>query len=56
VLDPFAGSGTTGKVAVETGRRFLGVELNPDYIALAATRIESGRRRELELFPTKRSA
>jgi DNA modification methylase len=35
VLDPFAGSGTTGAVAVALGRRFLGIELNPDYAALA---------------------
>ena len=31
VLDPFAGSGTTGEVASELGRRALLVELNPDY-------------------------
>ena len=31
VLDPFGGSGTTGKVALELGRRALLIELNPDY-------------------------
>jgi DNA modification methylase len=42
VLDPFMGSGTTGKVALYQGRRFIGFELNPDYIDLAlATRFES---------------
>ena len=39
VLDPFAGSGTTGMVAVEEGRRFLGFELNEEYCDLARRRI-----------------
>lgn len=38
-LDPFAGSGTVGVVALRHGRLFLGVELNPDYAALANARI-----------------
>ena len=40
VLDPFFGSGTTGVVAAQEGRRFIGIELNPDYAALAQQRIE----------------
>lgn len=39
VLDPFAGSGTTGQAALEEGRRFLGVELSPYYAEVAATRV-----------------
>lgn len=39
VLDPFTGSGTTGEVAVKHGRNFVGIELNPEYIQLAETRI-----------------
>ena len=39
VLDPFAGSGTTGVVALRHGRSFIGIELNPEYIALARKRI-----------------
>jgi DNA modification methylase len=39
VLDPFTGSGTTGAVAVRHGRDFIGIELNPEYVALARTRI-----------------
>lgn len=35
VLDPFAGVGTTVLVAKRLGRRFVGIELNPDYVALA---------------------
>ena len=35
VLDPFAGSGTVGVVALRHGRRFLGCELNPKYVEMA---------------------
>lgn len=41
VLDPFAGSGTTGWVAMRTGRRFVGVELNPAYVEAAARRLDN---------------
>ena len=41
VLDPFAGSGTTGVVALRHGRNFIGVELNPEYIKLAEERIKN---------------
>lgn len=40
ILDPFMGSGTTGVACVRTGRRFIGVEIDPDYFALALRRIE----------------
>jgi DNA modification methylase len=39
VLDPFAGSGTTGAVAVGHGRSAVLIELNPDYLQLARERI-----------------
>jgi hypothetical protein len=39
VLDPFLGSGTTGAVAVNLGRVFIGIELNPEYVKLAERRI-----------------
>ena len=39
VLDPFFGSGTTGKVAYEMGRDYIGIELNFDYAKLARERI-----------------
>lgn len=39
VLDPFAGSGTTGVVAVRHGRQFVGIELNRDYAEMARRRI-----------------
>ncbi len=41
VLDPFAGSGTSGVVALRRGREFIGIELNPKYAELARTRIGS---------------
>jgi len=39
VLDPFMGSGSTGKGAVREGRRFVGIELNPEYFEIARARI-----------------
>jgi site-specific DNA-methyltransferase (cytosine-N4-specific) len=39
VLDPFIGSGTAGDVAQRMGRRFVGVELNPDYAKDAELRL-----------------
>lgn len=43
VLDPFAGSCTTGLAALRAGRRFVGVDLNPEYLDLALrTRLRQG--------------
>lgn len=39
VLDPFMGSGTTGAAATKNGRRFIGIEIDPDYLAIAKERI-----------------
>lgn len=39
ILDPFNGSGTTGQVAIELGRHYVGCELNPEYIALTEKRL-----------------
>lgn len=39
VLDPFAGSGSTLLRAKQLDRRFIGVELNPEYVALAQKRV-----------------
>lgn len=39
VLDPFAGSGTTGAVAKRLGRNFVGVEISPEYCEIAKKRI-----------------
>jgi len=39
VLDPFTGSGTVGVVSLRHGRRFIGIDLNPEYVELARRRI-----------------
>lgn len=41
VLDPFAGSGTTGVAALLTGRRFIGIEREAAYVAIARARLEA---------------
>ena len=41
VLDPFLGSGTTGKMAVQTGRRFIGIEISDEYLSIASARIDA---------------
>jgi modification methylase len=43
VLDPFFGSGTTGAVAKRLGRRFIGIERDPAYVAIARERIAAVR-------------
>ena len=40
ILDPFMGSGTTGVACIRTGRRFIGIELEPKYCAIARERME----------------
>lgn len=41
VLDPFFGSGTTGRVANKYGRHYIGIELNPDYIDISSRRTDN---------------
>jgi DNA modification methylase len=41
VLDPFTGSGTVAVVALRHGRRFIGTELNPEYVQIATDRIDA---------------
>ncbi|QTD88777.1 DNA-methyltransferase [Burkholderia anthina] len=40
VLDPFMGSGSTGKAAMREGFRFIGIDLTPEYVEIARARIE----------------
>ena len=40
ILDPFMGSGTTAVACIQTGRRFIGVELEPRYFEIAVKRVE----------------
>ena len=51
VFDPFAGSGTTGKMALAAGRRFLGCEVVPEYFEIAKRRIEEANEMQLCLSP-----
>ena len=41
VLDPFMGSGTTGMACKKTGRDFIGIEKDPEYIKIAEARINA---------------
>jgi site-specific DNA-methyltransferase (adenine-specific) len=43
ILDPFMGSGTTGVAAIQLGHKFIGIEMNGDYLAIARRRIEAAR-------------
>lgn len=40
VLDPFMGSGTTAVVAAGLGRKYIGIELSPEYVAMAEERLK----------------
>jgi site-specific DNA-methyltransferase (adenine-specific) len=44
VLDPFMGSGTTGVACVLTGRSFIGIEIDPEYHAIARRRIRAAQK------------
>ena len=44
VLDPFMGSGTTGVACVQTGRRFIGIEIERRYFDIACHRIEAAQK------------
>ena len=49
VLDPFAGSGSTGCACKNLGREFIGIEIDPQYVAVARRRIENSQK-EVPLF------
>ena len=44
VLDPFNGSGSTGKAAVLEGFNYVGIELSPEYVSIAEARIKAAKR------------
>jgi site-specific DNA-methyltransferase (adenine-specific) len=44
ILDPFMGSGTTGVAALQLGRKFIGIEIDPGYFDIACKRIEEAWR------------
>ena len=41
VLDPFSGSGTTGVVALRLNRKYIGIEINPEYVEMSHRRIHA---------------
>lgn len=43
VMDMFMGSGSTGVACVNTGRKFIGMELDPGYFEVAKQRIEEAQ-------------
>jgi modification methylase len=58
VVDPFFGTGTTGAVAKRLGRRWIGIEREPEYAALAEERIRTVTplgHESLEVSPSKRT-
>lgn len=55
ILDPFAGSGTTGVAAIRLGRNFIGWEKDPKYHAIATKRLE-GTREQLSLLGPRTKA
>jgi site-specific DNA-methyltransferase (adenine-specific) len=51
VLDPFMGSGTTGKVALQSGRRFIGIEISAEYLEIARDRVTLPAQQTFEMEP-----
>jgi site-specific DNA-methyltransferase (adenine-specific) len=51
VLDPYMGSGTTGVACIRTGRKFIGIEKDDRYFAIACNRIETAQRQGAMLLP-----
>ncbi len=54
VLDPFMGSGTTVVAAIREDRRYLGYDVDPDYVAIARQRVKDELRRRASLRVVRR--
>ena len=48
VLDPFMGSGSTGKAAVRCGVNFIGIEKEQEYLDIARARIEHEKNKPIQ--------
>lgn len=47
-MDPFIGSGTTAVCAVQHERKYVGIELNPEYVSMAEMRLYEEKRGRVE--------
>ena len=54
ILDPFMGSGTTGVAAMQLGRKFIGIEIEPKYFDIACERIENAQRQQTLFEPARK--
>jgi site-specific DNA-methyltransferase (adenine-specific) len=54
IIDPYAGSGSTGVAAVQLGRKFTGIEKDERYFKIAVQRIEQAHAQG-QLFPQERA-
>ena len=48
VLDPFMGSGSTGVACLQTGRKFIGIEIDAEYFETAKTRLQAEINKQAE--------
>jgi DNA modification methylase len=56
ILDPFMGSGTTGVACVQTGRKFIGIEISEQYFQIAVKRIQDAQAQlRIPFAPTSES-
>ncbi|MEW6608584.1 MAG: site-specific DNA-methyltransferase [bacterium] len=55
VLDPFVGSGTTTVAAKKLGRKFIGIDINPEYVESALKRLESIERDKIKIYESKKA-
>jgi len=56
VLDPFVGSGTTCIAAQQLGRKWIGIEINPEYAEIATARIAAEYEGEIKTETVKQTA
>jgi len=53
VIDPFLGSGTTAVIAKQMGRRFIGIEISPEYCRIAEDRLRTAAAESIDLWITR---
>lgn len=51
IIDPFNGSGTTGVVAIEHKRQYIGIDINEEYVKISQTRIEDETNETIDILP-----